>query len=222
MYNSKLKNKTNKRKSKKYKKTQSKKHRKVKYKKSIKNNQFGKGVLGMGKDGCIIDSISCSELTGENELSKDNNYVAKFLYEDKEINMELNDTLKRLDPSNERFNYYIIPDNDNCTFNDDYDSDLQKCSKNGKIDMSKLVFQKKLIPLDEKKMTREQYRYLRKSLSILHENNITHGDLPENVLLNPDNNLPVIIDWEEAKMDADSIDKQIDDNAFLDNFKVDK
>ena len=156
------------------------------------------------------------------KLSKDNNYVAKLLFQDKVINMELNDALKRLDPSNERFNYYILPDIDNCTFNEDYDTDLQKCSKNGKIDTSKLVFQKKLIPFNEKKMTKEQYRFLRQSLSILHDNNISHGDLPENVLLNPDTNLPIIIDWGNAKINADSLDKQIDYNSFLDNFKVNK
>ena len=110
-----------------------------------KKKQIGNGVLGMGKDGCIIDSISCRDINGEGELSKDTNYVAKILHQDQEINMELNDALKRLDPSNERFNYYIFPDIENCTFNEDYNSDLQKCSKNGKIDTSKLVFQKKLI-----------------------------------------------------------------------------
>jgi serine/threonine protein kinase len=216
MNKSKSKNKLNTRKGKKHRKKLSKKHKKIcKHRKSCKP-QIGMGVLGMGKDGCIIDSISCGELGGENE------YVAKYLYQDKVINMELNDTLKRLDPSNERFNYYLFPDKDKCIINEDYDSDIQACRKNGKIDTSNLVFQKKLIPLDGKKMTREQYRYLRQSLSILHDNNISHGDLPENVLLNPENNLPVIIDWENAKMNADNLDKQIDYNAFLDNYKISK
>ena len=39
-----------------------------------------------------------------------------------------------------------------------------------------VVFIKKLIPIDTTKLTRNQYRYLRKSLEILHQNNISHGD----------------------------------------------
>ena len=71
-------------------------------------------------------------------------------------------------------------------------------------------------------MTKSQYRYLRESLEILHKNNISHGDLPTNVMIDSNTNMPVIIDWEEAKMNADKIDKQIDMNAFLYNYKVEK
>ena len=180
-----------------------------------KRQQIGKGILGIGKDGCIIDSITCNELGREG-------YVAKILYDGKTINIELNDALKRLDPTNERFNYYIIPDESTCVTNEEYDTDLRQCTTKGKITRtnSNLVFQKKLVPLDETNLTREQYRHLRKSLQILHENGLTHGDLPGNVMLNPYTNLPLIIDWEEAKMNADALDKQIDYNAFLEHFKV--
>ena len=71
-------------------------------------------------------------------------------------------------------------------------------------------------------MTKAQYRYLRDSLQILHNNNISHGDLPTNVMMNPINNMPIIIDWEEAKMDADDLDKQIDMNGFFSYYKVAK
>jgi hypothetical protein len=207
-----------------YKKT--KRHRKYKTRpnktnktnktnRTNKKRQFGKGILGIGKDGCIVDSIICNELDREK-------YVAKMLYDGKTINTELNDALKRLDPTNERFNYYIIPDESTCVTNEEYDTDIRECSTKGRITRtnSNLVFQKKLAPLDETKLTREQYRHLRKSLQILDDNGLTHGDLPGNVMLNPDTNLPVIIDWEEAKMNADALDKQIDYNAFLEHFKI--
>jgi tRNA A-37 threonylcarbamoyl transferase component Bud32 len=70
-------------------------------------------------------------------------------------------------------------------------------------------------------MTKIQYRYLRDSLNLLHDNNISHGDLPGNVMLQS-NNMPVIIDWEDAKLEADIIDKQIDTTAFLNHFRVKK
>ena len=90
-----------------------------------------------------------------------------------------------------------------------------------KHDMT-IVFERKLNPFDNKKMTKAQYRYLRESLKILHANNISHGDLPDNVMIDPINNMPIIIDWEEAKTDTDTINKEIDMNAFLDNYKVSK
>jgi thiamine kinase-like enzyme len=184
--------------------------------KKCRTKKYGGSVYGVGKDGCILDSISCGN------LSKENGFVAKFLYNDKKINDELNELLKKLDPSNERYNYYYIPEEKKCSLHENFDEDYLKCSKNGKISPSNIVFEKKLENLDEKNMTKEQYRYLRTSLEKLHENNISHGDLPGNVMLHPDINMPIIIDWENAKINADDIDKYIDRNAFLDYFKVKK
>ena len=142
------------------------------------------------------------------------------MYNDRKINIELNEALQSLDPNNERYNYYYIPDYNKCSKTDNFDKDFSICLKNGSISTSNMVFQNKLYPMDTKKMTKEQYRFLRDSLKKLHDNNISHGDLPDNVMLNSDSNMPVIIDWEEGKIDADALDKQIDYNAFLNNFKV--
>ena len=62
----------------------------------------------------------------------------------------------------------------------------------------KMPFQKRLIPLEPKRLTTIQYRYLRRSLEILHENGICHGDLPGNVMMDPNDGMPRIIDWENA------------------------
>lgn len=189
------------------------KSKKMKYYK-IKNQ--GGSIIGLGKDGCIIDSISC------NELSPENGFVSKFLYDDKKINIELNNKLASLDPNNERYNRYYLPNTSSCIEKENYTNDFETCSKNGKISISNMVFQRKLEPLDEKKLTKIQYRYLRDSLNLLHDNNISHRDLPGNVMINPNNNMPVIIDWEDAKLEADIIDKKIDTTAFLNHFKVKK
>jgi len=188
----------------------------TKKKNKTSKNRKGGTILGIGKDGCVFDSIYCSD------LSENKNYVAKFLYNNKKINIELNNKLAELDPNNERFNRYYFPDMNNCIEKENYNQDFIECSKKGKISKSNMVFEYRLEPFNEQKMTKSQYRYLRDSLQLLHDNNISHGDLPTNVMLNPMNNMPVIIDWEEAKMNADSLDKQIDMNAFLDYYKVGK
>ena len=88
------------------------------------------------------------------------------------------------------------------------------------IEITNIVFQKYLIPLNFKQMTKAQYRYLRDSLSILHANNISHGDLPENVMLDPIDHLPRIIDWENANINCNTVDKIIDYNAFLSHYRI--
>jgi len=86
--------------------------------------------------------------------------------------------------------------------------------------LKNIVFQKKLKSVNLKKLTKKQYRYLRKSIEILHTNNITHGDLPDNVMIDIQDEMPRIIDWENATLNADNIEKQIDFYAFFTHFKV--
>lgn len=191
----------------------SKKTKSVKNK-SLKIKSRENSVLGKGKDGCIIDSISCDKFT------KENGYVSKFLYNDMPINIEIHKILEEIDHNNERFNRYYLPNIDSCIERANFKDDFETCSKYGKIAVSNMIFQKKLDHIDTSKLTKSQYRYLRRSIEILHENNISHGDLPNNVMLNPDNNMPIIIDWENAKLNPDTVDKQIDNMAFLLHFKV--
>ena len=73
---------------------------------------------------------------------------------------------------------------------------------------------------DPKKMSKIQYRYLKKSMELLRENHISHGDLPGNVMINPIDNLPRIIDWEHANINTDKINLDIDYNAFFNEFKI--
>jgi tRNA A-37 threonylcarbamoyl transferase component Bud32 len=129
-----------------------------------------------------------------------------------------------LDPNNERYNRYYLPEDlSKCIKSEDYKNDIKQClSKGHKINKSNIVFQRMLEPLDLEILTRKQYRYLRDSLELLHANGITHGDLPSNIMLHPGTNMPIIIDWENAKLNSDNLDKQIDTHAFLTFFKVAK
>ena len=74
---------------------------------------------------------------------------------------------------------------------------------------------------DPKSLSKESYRYLRRSIEILAEIGIVHGDLPGNVMINPLTELPIIIDFDnsfissEDKIKSESFDMR----AFLNHFK---
>jgi thiamine kinase-like enzyme len=178
----------------------------------------GGTILGMGKDGCIIDSLSCGQ------FSRENGYVAKIFKRGITINKAINNKLAQIDPDNKRFNRYFFPLDNECDQAIKTNLDILACfNTNGESDdMTAVVFEKYLIPFNPKAMTKSQYRYLRESLEILKTNGISHGDLPNNVMLDPDDNLPRIIDWENATFSTNESDFIIDWNAFLFHYKVSK
>ena len=170
-------------------------------------NYGGGTILGRGKDGYIIDSLSCGQ------FSKKNGYVAKLFNKGITINKSINDKLAQTDPDNKRFNRYYFPlGQDILASNTILEFD----------DTIAIGFQKYLIPFTPKNMTKPQYRYLRESLEILKATGISHGDLPDNVMLDPNDNLPIIIDWENATFSTNESDFIIDWNAFLFHYKVSK
>ena len=195
----------------KYNKT--KRNLKKKYNKTKRNlKKKGGTIIGKGKDGFIIDTLSY------NDYNKDNGYVAKIFKQGIYVNKELNDKLKEIDPDENRFLQYIIPTS---SFNKELlsdNEDVQEYIKQNNFlfdNTNDVVFIKKLNSIDTTKLTKKQYRYLRESLEILRENNISHGDLPDNVMLDPQTNNPIIIDWENANLNATDKDKEIDLNTFM-------
>jgi len=74
--------------------------------------------------------------------------------------------------------------------------------------------------LNPKGLTRKQYRHLRKGIELLGKHNILHGDLPDNVMLNKTTGMPIIIDFDEARLDSKNT--SMDYNAFLSHYKVSK
>uniref|UniRef100_A0A6C0EUF9 Protein kinase domain-containing protein n=1 Tax=viral metagenome TaxID=1070528 RepID=A0A6C0EUF9_9ZZZZ len=178
----------------------------------------GKGILGIGKDGCIIDSLNCPP------YSKDTGYVAKLFKEKNAVNVDLQAVLLSLDPDEKRFAQYKVPSDcpssSPSSFADNKDVILCKERLGG--DIGTIAFMWILEPVDEKHLTKSQYRYLRESLEILHEKGITHGDLPGNVMIHPIDKMPRIIDWGNARISHgdDVLGKQMDNNAFLMHFKI--
>jgi hypothetical protein len=179
-------------------------------------NKYKRGgnVLGTGVSGCVIDSISCGK------LSRENGYVAKILNKNVDINIPLQNKLAEIDPENKRFNRYYK--DDTCEIEGLINNaDIRACLQKGlQLNDANIVFQRYLVPLkssqtSKQQMTKTQYRYLRESLDILYKNKILHNDLPDNVMIDPDDNMPRIIDWDYAAfLDNDSF-AMMDYNAFL-------
>ena len=179
-------------------------------------NKFKRGgnVLGTGMSGCVVDSISCGK------LSRENGYVAKILNKKVDINIPLQNKLAEIDPENKRFNRYYK--DDTCKIEGLINNaDIRACLQKGlQLNDANIVFQRYLVPLEashtsKQQMTKTQYRYLRESLYILYKNKILHNDLPDNVMIDPDDNMPRIIDWDYAAfLDNDSF-AMMDYNAFL-------
>ena len=176
----------------------------------------GRGILGMGKDGCIIDSLNCPP------YSKDAGYVAKLFKENHAVNAHLQALLLSLDPDEKRFAQYKV--SSDCSSSSSFadNEDVILCKERLGSDIGTIAFMWILEPVDEKHLTKSQYRYLRESLEILHSHGITHGDLPGNVMIHPIDKMPRIIDWGNACIshDDDALVKQMDNNAFLMHFKI--
>ena len=182
--------------------------------KKLERNILGAGVLGTGASGCVVDSISCGK------LSRENGYVAKILNKNVDINIPLHNKLAEIDPKNERFNRYY-KDNNCETESIQNNADIKACLQKGlQLNEHNIVFQRYLVPLESKKMTKSQYRYLRASLDILYKNKILHNDLPDNVMIALDDNMPRIIDWDNATFIDNTSFDMIDYNAFLHHYKA--
>jgi len=200
-------------------KTKRKTHKTKRKTKTLDRQIVGAGILGTGASGCVIDSISCGK------LSRENGYVAKILNQDVDINIPLQNKLAEIDPDNKRFNRYYKDDTceiEGITNN----ADIKACLQKGlKLNDANIVFQRYLVPLasshaSKQNLSKAQYRYLRESLDILYKNKISHNDLPDNVMLDPDDNMPRIIDWDNASFIDNESFAMMDYNAFLTHYKA--
>lgn len=190
--------------------------RTYKNRRAVKGLGVGRGILGIGKDGCIIDSLNCPP------YSKDAGYVAKLFKEKNAVNAHLQAVLLTLDPDEKRFAQYKV--SADCLSSSSFadNKEVALCKERLGSDIGTIAFMWMLEPVDEKHLTKSQYRYLRESLEILHSHGITHGDLPGNVMIHPIDRLPRIIDWGNARISHsdDTQGKQMDNNAFLMHFKI--
>lgn len=148
---------------------------------TTRRQRRGGGILGRGTEGCVVDSLRC-EPSG---------YVAKVFFADRSpINPQVQSRLAEIDPAEARFAQYHSASCEDVESN----RDVLACGQGKPV--RHVVLMKRLNPLsDPKKLTKAQFRYLRESLEILHMNGILHGDLPGNVMVDPMDGMPRIIDW---------------------------
>jgi serine/threonine protein kinase len=104
------------------------------------------------------------------------------------MNPDVQSRLAEIDPEEARFAQYHSASCEDVESN----RDVLACGQGKPV--RHVVLMKRLNPFSEK-LTRAQFRYLRESLEILHKNGILHGDLPGNVMVDPMDGMPRIIDW---------------------------
>ena len=158
-------------------------------------------IIGYGKDGYVFTVPEHPTL------------VFKWFRIGTIVNYELQIKLKQIDPLEKRFAIYSFLN----MFNDM--GELRHIKRQGEgilhAEVNEMVSMRRLIPLDTQKMSLKQYRYLKTSIEILHKNGICHCDLIGNIMLDPDDQLPRIIDWENAKFPMSDVGKYIDIGAFF-------
>ena len=187
-------------------------------KKNNKQKRNGGTVLGSGTECCIIDSFSCGD------YSIQNGYVAKVAKKNILDNYDkIHEILIRIDPYEERFALYHIKHSYECSLPSP--TDIIDCEKilKSPLNTERILITKLLKPIpDNKKLTKAQYRHLRKSVEILRDIGIHHGDLVDNVMLNLDTLLPIIIDWghQSRLMAVNDKARDFDYNIFMRNYST--
>jgi len=126
------------------------------------------------------------------------NNVLKIYKKNYHANIALNEKLKEIDPNRKYFMWY-------------------------EIIKPTFVIMDKLIPLKHPfGLTKSQYRHLQSGMNLLEKYQIHHGDLPDNVMLHPDTNMPVIIDFDRGHLEATRRELEMDRIAFLTHFSKEK
>lgn len=128
----------------------------------------------------------------------DDRHVLKVYQKKPTINWRLQTALQEIDPLQLRYIHYVRTMN------------------------PRIMMMKRLLPLDPLRLNRSQYRYLRKSVEFLGEHNLSHGDIPGNVMLDPVTLMPVLIDFDHGQVRASKDDKSMDYMAFMTHAKIGK
>ena len=185
-------------------------------------------IIGKGKDGCIVatyNNVSSSHSPSSQQQNPVNVYkIHMHGVFPKELMCKLKNIEKSIENGNKYYNIEEqVYDNSIIPLNI-----LQECCGKSSLQSVYITSMSYLLPIENTtKLTRVQYRHLRDGIQLLHKNGIVHGDLVDNVMLDPIDNLPRIIDWNNAYVAADDkplLDtyNQIDTNAFLQFYKVGK
>jgi len=127
-------------------------------------------------------------------ICKVDNYILKLYKKKCHPHFELNTKLEEIDPTQKYFIWYQL------------------------ITPSFVLMSPLKILKNPKQLTKKQYRHLQYGTHLLFRYNISHGNLPYNVMIDLNTNLPVIIDFDYGKLNASKQDLEIDRIAFLTHF----
>lgn len=156
-----------------------------------------------GNNGCIVFCNSCGDFT-------QGKYATKIIYGRAEpINPILHHKLRELNELHGfRFNIYEGINDQSCrrtTFNN---PDVIEClTKHHTAENdTQFVFQKLLKSFGlPGRYTVAQDKYLKESIRILNANGIRHGDLHAFNVMQDENKNPIIIDWDNAEYEPNTI-----------------
>ena len=153
----------------------------------------------------------------DNIVAKKNRSIAKIYFGKGKVRRDIYSKLHSIDVNGiyfQKVRYRLL----RSLYDNSQIRELRKHSQKDfrKTSMISLVYAK----LNPKGLTRKQYRHLRKGIELLGKHNILHGDLPDNVMLNKNTGMPIIIDFDEARLDSKNT--SMDYNAFLSHYKVSK
>lgn len=144
--------------------------------------------------------------------------VGKYYRKGKPLSASINATLRKLDPEGKHFAFYVFTSTKRVA-DAPTTQQIQRALK-GEVGPRMTLsphYNKLRSPTA---LTRQQYRHLAKSLRLLNDNDIIHGDLVDNVMLDAKTNLPVIIDFDEARVNSDKVLKAFQLGVLGREFKV--
>jgi serine/threonine protein kinase len=139
----------------------------------------------------------------------------------RETDPDLLATLGRIDPHNLRFIYATHTACAATPLDDEQQEDVRRCTRRSVQNTQDVVYFNMPFAISrDGRLSVQQRLFLSDSIDILHENNISHGDLHDrNVMMGADTN-PRIIDFGLSHVNASQEQKDVDSRMFAENFPV--
>ena len=167
-------------------------------------------IVGEGNDGVVAKII----FPPDDRFPLFN--CVKFYRQGVKPNTKILEVLKKIDAPGFRFAPYVVYPLNN--INPYYTSVITK--KIGALEpvVTLSPLYKKMD--DPKRLTRSQYRHLRSSVDILTRNNIIHGDILGNVMLDTQTGTPILIDFDKSEITFDQVLLRAQNTTILTQFKA--
>ena len=167
-------------------------------------------LVAQGNDGLVV-RFEQSPVARHPALT-----VAKFYYAYVRYDDALHARLAEADPTGRYFATYLKTNVCNLQLSAEEQTKVQETAGQEIKPFATLSPQYTPIP-DPRRLSKAHYRHLRAAVELLTSLGISHNDLPDNVMINPRTNLPVIVDFVQATDDGPAHAQQMvsQRNTFL-------